>query len=176
MKLSIIGNVTALTTEQPLGQISFFIRSHLVTRRVSLGVAHFHMVFGCRPDRERDTCRNSANVSIVSLNLRYQERFYLHPKFRQLQRLLGPAYRKNAASKRMSQGQRESLAACTCDLRGRISRVRWYTFRRISAPFLPTEVSSHDSSTLHLAQFMVTGKDDHCSNGLVNAACTARTI
>ena len=73
MKLSIIGNVTALTTEQPLGQISFFIRSHLVTRRVSLGVAHFHMVFGCRPDRERDTCRNSANVSIVSLNLRYQD-------------------------------------------------------------------------------------------------------
>ena len=54
------------------------------------------MVFGCRPDRGRDTCRNSANASIVSQRLHYQRRFYLRPKFRQLQRLLGPAYNKIA--------------------------------------------------------------------------------
>ena len=36
---------------------------------------------------------------IVSQRLRYQRRFYLRPKFRQLRRLLGPAYLKSATSK-----------------------------------------------------------------------------
>ena len=49
------------------------------------------MEFGCRPDRGRDTCRSSASAPIVSQRLRYRRRFYLRPKFRQLQRLLGPA-------------------------------------------------------------------------------------
>ena len=53
-------------------------------------------VFGCRPDQ--GPCRNSANASIVSLRLHYQRRFYLRPKFRQLQRLLGPAYSKSATA------------------------------------------------------------------------------
>ena len=60
------------------------------------GIALFDVAFGCRPDQGRDTCRNSANASIVSLRLHCQKRFYLRPKFRQLQRLLGPAYPKNA--------------------------------------------------------------------------------
>ena len=47
-------------------------------------VALFDVVFGCRPDQGRNTCRNSANASIVSKRLRYQRRFYLRPKFRQL--------------------------------------------------------------------------------------------
>ena len=47
-----------------------------VTRCVSFGVALFHVVFGCRPDRGRDTCRNSANASIVSQRLHCQRRFF----------------------------------------------------------------------------------------------------
>ena len=61
--------------------------------------ALFHVVFGCRPDQGRDACRNSANASIVSQRLHSQRRFYLRPKFRQLQRLLGPAYLKSATPK-----------------------------------------------------------------------------
>ena len=76
-----------------------------VTRSVSFGVALFDVLFGCRPDQGRDTCRNSANASIVSQRLRYQRHFYLRPKFRQLQRLLGPAYSKSATSKSVSEGQ-----------------------------------------------------------------------
>ena len=82
----------------------------MVTRRVIFGVALFDVVFGCRPDQGRDTCRNSANASIVSQRLRYQRRFYLRPKFRQLQRLLGPAYTKSASPKRVSEGFTLSLA------------------------------------------------------------------
>ena len=61
--------------------------------------ALFDVVFGCRPDQGRNTRRNIANASIVSQRLRYQRRFYLRPKFRQLQRLLGPAYPKSATLK-----------------------------------------------------------------------------
>ena len=35
----------------------------------------------------------------MSQRLRYQRRFYLRPKFRRLQRLLGPAYTKSATPK-----------------------------------------------------------------------------
>ena len=76
----------------------------MVTRSVSFGVALFDVLFGCRPDQGRDTCRNSANASIVSQRLHYQRHFYLRPKFRQLQRLLGPAYSKIATSKSVSEG------------------------------------------------------------------------
>ena len=75
-----------------------------VTRYVSFGVALFHVVFGCRPDRGRDTCRNSANASIVSQRLHCQRRFYLRPKFRQLQRLLGRAYPQERNSKMRQRG------------------------------------------------------------------------
>ena len=61
--------------------------------------------FSCRPDQGRDTCRNSASASIVSRRLRYQRRFYLRPKFRQLHRLFGPAYPKSPTPKRVSEGQ-----------------------------------------------------------------------
>ena len=37
------------------------------------------------------------NAFIVSQRLHYQRRFYLRPKFRQLQRVLGPAYPKGAS-------------------------------------------------------------------------------
>ncbi len=59
-----------------------------------LGCPSF-VVFDCRPDQGRDTCRNSANASNVSLRLHHQPRFCLRPKFRQLLRLLGPAYTKS---------------------------------------------------------------------------------
>ncbi len=62
-------------------------------------MSRFHVVFGCRPDQGRGTCRNSANASIVSQRLHYQRRFYLRPKFRQMQRLLGPAYPKSETPK-----------------------------------------------------------------------------
>ena len=73
-------------------------------------MSRFHVVFGCRPDRGRDARRNSANASIVSQRLHYQRRFYLRPKFRQLQRLLGPAYLKSANPKQVSDGFTVSLA------------------------------------------------------------------
>ena len=63
-----------------------------------------YVSFGCRPDRGRDTCRNSANASIVSQRLHCQRRFYLRPKFRQLQRLLGPAYPQERNSKMRQRG------------------------------------------------------------------------
>ena len=62
-------------------------------------LAIFGVVFGCRPDQGRNACRNSANAFIVSQRLHYQRPFYLRPKFRQLQRLLGPACTKSATSK-----------------------------------------------------------------------------
>ena len=37
---------------------------------------------------------------MVSQRLHYQRRFYLRPKFRQLRRLLGPAYTKSATPKK----------------------------------------------------------------------------
>ena len=79
---------------------------------ISFGVALSDVVFGCRPDQGRDTCRNSANASIVSQSLRYQSRFYLRPKFRQLQRLLGPAYNffGNPTRERGTGGDSMSLA------------------------------------------------------------------
>ena len=42
--------------------------------------------------RTKDACRNSANASIVSQKITLSTTFLLRPKFRQLQRLLGPAY------------------------------------------------------------------------------------
>ena len=86
------------------------IPEEMVTGCVSFGVVFFHVVLRCRPDQGRDTCRNSANASIVSQRFRYQRRFYLRPKFRQLQRLLGPAYPKSATPKRVSEGFSLSLA------------------------------------------------------------------
>ena len=55
---------------------------------------------------------------IVSQRLRYQRRFYLRPKFRQLRRLLGPAYLKNATPKRVSEGQSidDSVPRSRCEL------------------------------------------------------------
>ena len=76
-------------------------------------MSRFHVVFGCRSDRGRDARRNSANASIVSQRLRYQRRFYLRPKFRQLQRLLGPAYPKSETSKSVSEGLTRSRPSLT---------------------------------------------------------------
>ena len=77
----------------------------MVTRRVSEGfgvsLLENALVFG-NPKREsvsEGPRRNSANASIVSQRLHNQRHFYLRPKFRQLQRLLGPAYTKIATPK-----------------------------------------------------------------------------
>ena len=70
-------------------------------RRASFLQVRFCVVFDCRSDQGRDTCRNSANGSIVSQRSPYQRHFYLRSMFRQLQRLLGPAYPKSETSKRI---------------------------------------------------------------------------
>ena len=51
--------------------------------------------------------------------------FYLRPKFRQLQRLLGPAYPKSPALKRVSEGQ-SILARSLADASGYQKKVEYY--------------------------------------------------
>ena len=58
----------------------------------------FSTVKSATPKLTLRVTKKSANASIVAQRFHYQRRFYLRPKFRQLQRLLGSAYTKSATA------------------------------------------------------------------------------